>query len=93
MKHILIRGQRTFECYTGAELEGKMCRVAIYEVVRPTWKIFRTRYKDSRGFWVDDYDTLQEGIDKMLDHFLKWEQEEAERKAKWSALEKNGKTH
>ena len=93
MKITVVKQGRTFECYTSADLSGKMCTVNIYEVVRPTWKIFRTRYKDSRGFWVDDYDTLQEGIDKMLDTFLKWEQEEAERRMKWCALEKNGKTH
>lgn len=93
MKTTIIKQGRTFECYPSAECGGKMCMVNILEVVRPTWKIFRTSYKDSRGFWIDDYDTLQEGIDKMLDHFLQWEQEEAERKEKWGALEKNGKTH
>lgn len=90
MKHIVIKEGRTFECYPSAELSGKMCGVNIFEVKRPSWRIFRTTYRDHYAFWVDDYESIQEGIESMVRHFLRKEQEEKARYEKWCALEKNG---
>lgn len=93
MKQIVTIEGRTFECHYGAELGGKMCGVNIFEVKRPKWKIFRTTYQDYRTFWVDDYETIQEGVRQMVMRFLAREQEANACYEKWRALEKNGKTH
>lgn len=93
MKQIVTIEGRTFECHYGAELSGKMCGVNIFEVKRPKWKIFRTTYQDQCTFWVDDYESIQEGVRQMVMRFLAREQEANARYEKWCALEKNGKTH
>lgn len=79
-------GNRTFECYAG--LDGSaMVSVAFWEVVRPTWKIFRTKYYDSKCFWIDDYDSIEIGILASLQYLLDKEQEQNIRINKWKAFE------
>lgn len=88
MKKIVEKEGRTFECYLSSEYQGKMCVVSVYEVVRPSWKIFRTSYQTSESFWISDYDTIAQGVEKMVDCLLVREKEEEERRIKWKALSK-----
>lgn len=92
MKQIITVEGRTFECYISAELGGKICGVSICEVKRPNWRIFRSIFQDQCTFWVDDYESIQEGVRQMIIYFLAREQEARARYEKWCALEKNGKT-
>lgn len=69
-------------------ISRKMCVVSIYEVVRPSWKIFRTSYQDSKSFWLSDYNTITQGVEKMVECLLAREKEEEERRIKWEALSK-----
>lgn len=51
MKKVVVeKDSRTFECYANA-IGCAMCEVNIYEVVKPNWKIFRTKYRDSYSFF------------------------------------------
>lgn len=84
-KHItLTMNNRTFECYYCSELGGKMCSVTFCEVVRPTWKIFRTTLYDTSSFWVDNYATIRDGIGTCLSHLLDEEAKNNERNKKWA---------
>lgn len=87
MKKIIEKEGRTFECHLSSEFQGSMCVVSIYEVVRPSWRIFRTSYQSTKSFWIDEYDTIMQGVEKMVDYLLAYEKEEAKRRAKWEIAE------
>lgn len=84
MKPIIYeRGNRTFKMYVGPDSIHGMACAYLYEL-RPNRKIFKWRMCDSYHFWVDDFDTIEEGCRNRLARFLK---EEADRIAiakKWS---------
>lgn len=90
MKITIVRRGRTFECYPSAECSGKMCSVNVWEVKRPNWKIFRTSYFGSRCFWIDDYESIQEGIEDIVGWLIRKEEHDNARAEKWGALEKSG---
>ena len=79
----IIFGGREFEVYLSPEFSGKMCAVSIYEVVRPNWKIFRTKLPCYKSFWISDYPTIKEGVYAMLENYLADEAEDKEIKRKW----------
>ena len=81
-------GNRTFECYVNPE-GSAMVSVAVWEVVRPTWIIFRTKYYNSKCFWIDDYDSIEMGVLASLQYFLDNEYEENIRIAKWQKFERS----
>lgn len=83
----IIFGGREFEVYLNSEFSGRMCTVAIYEVVRPNWKIFRTKYRAYKTFWISDFETIKEGIYAILNDYLHDEEEENLIEAKWSEVE------
>ena len=76
-------GNREFECYANSSCSQVLVEVQIYEVVRPKWKLFRTKEVDSCSFYIDKFDTIEEGIREMLAKFLVEEKEKQEREAKW----------
>jgi hypothetical protein len=78
---------RTFEMHVSPEGIG-MVSVTVWEVVRPTWKIFRSRYVDSGYFWIDDYSNIRSGAIKVLAHILKEERVFEERAKKWKEFSK-----
>jgi hypothetical protein len=83
----VIFGGREFEVYLESQYGASMCVVTIWEVVRPKWKIFRTKYRDTRSFWISDYETIKQGIYAMIDSYIK-DEEEAERISnKWKELD------
>lgn len=79
----VIFGGREFEVYLSAEYSGKMCAVSIYEVVRPNWKIFRTKYRAYKTFWTSDFKTIKEGMYAMIDSYIIDEQESKLIQEKW----------
>ena len=83
----IIFGGREFEVYLNSEFSGRMCTVAIYEVVRPNWKIFRTKYRAYKAFWISDFETIKEGIYAILDDYLHDEEEANLIEAKWNEVE------
>lgn len=79
---------RTFEVVTVMEAGfcGSMAAAHIYEVVHPSWKIFRTRWLDTKNFWVSDYDTIAEGAEMMLCRLLDAEDKDKEVMEKWESF-------
>ena len=85
----ILFGGREFEVYLSPEVSGKMCAVSIWEVVHPNRKIFRTKYRCYKSFWVSDFETIKEGIYAMINSYIIDEQEENLIEAKWSEVGKN----
>lgn len=87
MKPIIFEhGSRTFKVYAGPDGCG-LANVHIYEH-RPNGKIIKWAFRDSYTFWVEDFDTIEEGCRAKLAKFLN---EEADRLAiakKWEEFEK-----
>ena len=84
----IVLNNRNFEVEVSPELSGSMVSVAIYEVTRPNWKIFRCSYRCYKSFWVTDYDTITEGVISMVQKFLEDEAFEKGIILKWKQFEK-----
>ena len=85
----IIFGGREFEVYLSPEVSGRMCAVSIYEVVHPNRKIFRTKYRCYKTFWISDFKTIKEGVYAMIDSYLTDEEEENLIESKWNEVEEN----
>lgn len=83
----VLYGGREFEVYLSSEFRGRMCEVSVWEVVHPNRKIFRTKYRCYKTFWIDDFETIKEGIYFVLDDYLHEEEEENLIEAKWKEVE------
>lgn len=84
----IVLNNRNFEVEVLPELRGSMVSVAIYEVTRPKWKIFRSSYRCYKTFWVTDYETITEGVLGMVKKFLEEEALEKGIILKWKEFEK-----
>ena len=78
----ILYGGREYEVYCNSQ-GNHMCGVSIYEVVRPNRKIFRTKYKDTKYFFINDYETIKEGIYAMIESLEKDERISNEYSKKW----------
>ena len=90
MKVTICNDNRTFEAYVNSLGLG-LAEVSFYEVVRPTWKIFRTKFFpfDSNTFFVDDYETILLAVQDCLRECLADEAHDKERVEKWKSFEKD----
>lgn len=83
---------RRFECHiSDAFGDGLMAEVTIWEIRNRSqckWWQFRKRYFGSKSFWVDDYPTLNHGIDFCLRELLEEEKEDNRRRKKFEEFEK-----
>ena len=77
---------RTFETVTVMEagFHGEMATVHIYEVVRPTARFFRTRWLDSKSFWISDFPTIDDGVLRMVERVVNKERADAATREKWN---------
>lgn len=82
-KRYVLYGGREFYCYCEGAFGGKMCCVNIYEYFPK--KIFKNKYRDTKSFWVNDYETIKEGVFAMIESYIKDEEEEAKTMAKWES--------
>ena len=82
---------RTFELYISPSCVSGMAEVSIYEVVRPSWKIFRSRHFNGGSFWVEDYDTIADGAYDLLAYYLDKERSANKLAEKWREFTKGGK--
>ena len=83
----IVIDNRVFECAVVPELSGAMCGVSIDEVVRPNWFIFKKSYRGYRTFWVDDFNTIAEGVECMVKKYLADEAQALKIDNKWKELE------
>ena len=76
---------RTFEVTTVLEagFHGEMAHSFIYEVIRPNWKFFRTRWVDTKNFWVSDFPTIADGVLRMVERVIEADLADAELRKKW----------
>lgn len=62
---------KEYEIHTYQDFDGAMVCGNIYEVVRPTWKIFRTSpYGKHFYFWINAFPTVREGVDFYFDDYI-----------------------
>lgn len=83
----VIFGGREFEIDLSPELNGSMCAVVIYEVVHPHRKIFRTKYRCYKTFWISDFETIKQGMYAMIESYLIDEEEENNLAEKWKEID------
>lgn len=90
MKVTICRDNRTFEAYVNSLGLG-LAEVSFYEVVRPTWKIFRTKFfpLGSSSFLTDSYETISLAVQDCLCKCLADEARDKERAEKWKSFEKS----
>ena len=90
MKMTIRHENRTFEAYVKNLGFGGLANVSFYEVVRPTWKIFRTKFfpLGSSDFWIDDYENISLAVQDCLHECLDEEAHEKELEEKWKNFKK-----
>ena len=89
MKMTISKNNRTFIAYVNPIGSG-LAEVSFYEVIRPSWKIFRTTFLPfhTSGLWVQDYESISLGVSACLDSGFEIEQREKEIAEKWKNFEK-----
>ena len=89
MKVTINHSNRTFEAYVGGCGCG-IAEVSFYEVVRPSWKIFRTTILPfhSSCFFLEDFETIMAGIESCLAEGIAKESKEQIFQNKWKDFEK-----
>lgn len=78
---------RQFACYVGCGCISGMAEVIIYEL-RPTKKLFKEKYVDSKSFWLDDFETISKGVVDCLAEVITEENERKKLQEKWKNFEK-----
>ena len=89
-KVIIKKDNRVFEAYVSSTFPN-VVEVTFYEVVRPSWKIFRTKFFPyySTEFYSSKVETIEEGIKYSLNKALAKEAEEKAKMTKWQTFEKS----
>lgn len=77
---------REFKVYVGSAGCG-LADVHIYEH-RPN-KLIKWAFRDSYSFWVEDFDTIEEGCRSRLAKFLSEEADQLAIAKKWEEFDKN----
>ena len=62
--------------------------ISVSEVIRPTWKIFRTRYIDHRIKFVEEYESVENAISIAFSQIMLQEKKEEETRNKIKEFEK-----
>lgn len=81
--------------YSGRQFELKVsfewgCAwIVMYEVIRPTWKIFRTHYLDKCGRSLEGFNTVDDAINDAFYAMIRDLQKEEEIRNKIKEFEKN----
>ena len=91
MKMTINRNNRTFIAHVDSEGYG-IVSVAFHEVIRPNWKIFRATIfpiESSKWFALEDFPSIEEGVNCCLTHVLNMEEKQKENMKKWQDFEKS----
>lgn len=88
-KVIIKTADRIFEAYVSSTFPN-VVDVSFYEVVRPSWKIFRTKFFPyySTNFYLSRFESVEEGIKFSLNQALAKEANEEIKMTKWQTFEK-----
>lgn len=89
-KVIIKKDNRIFEAYVSSVFPN-VVDVSFYEVIRPSWKIFRTKFFPfySTNFYFSEFEVIEEGIKFSLNKALEKEAEEKAKMTKWQTFEKS----
>ena len=68
--------------------EFDMVWVSVREVVRPTWKIFRTRYIDHRVKFLEDFKCVEDAVNTSFLQIMLQEKKKEETRNKIKEFEK-----
>lgn len=60
---------------------------SVYEVTHPNRKIFRTKYLDTKTFFIEDYLSIEIGVKSTLGKVLLAKADEVKRRKKWEEFE------
>ena len=63
--------------------------VSVSEVIRPTWKIFRTRYIDRRLKFLSDFRSVEDAVNTSFLQIMLQEKERTDNRKKIEEFEKN----
>ena len=61
--------------------------VSVSEVIRPTWKIFRTRYIDHRLKFLDNFDSVEDAVNRSFLQIMLQEKQKADNRKKIKEFE------
>ena len=88
-KVIIKTDDRIFEAYVSSPFPN-MVEVSFYDVVRPSWKIFRTKFFPFHSTWFipSMFETIEEGIKFCLNKGFMEEKEANAKMTKWQTFEK-----
>ena len=92
MKITIAKNNRTFEAYV-TSIGCHIVEVSFYEVVRPSWKIFRTKFFPfySTCFFTDEFNTILGGVYDCLNTAFIKRQIDDDTSNKWKEFEKIAK--
>jgi uncharacterized protein YydD (DUF2326 family) len=79
---------KQYNCYVGQGCFSGSVEVLVYEY-RPNKKIHKEKSLDSKWFWLDDYDTIEEGVKTVLAQIVAEQNHDLEMQRKWEEFEKN----
>lgn len=79
---------RTFEIEVHPDFDGAMICCNIFEVVRPTNRFFRTKYRKHSCFWTSDFPSVLEGVKFCLADFVEEEETDRRNYEKFAEFEK-----
>lgn len=90
MKIQIAENDRLFEASV-VSIGCHLVEVTFYEVVRPSWKIFRTKFfpLGSKIFSVDDYENIIDGVRPCLLQVIAKEEHDQKVAEKWKTFEKS----
>lgn len=88
--YVLEVDGRKFNCYVSS-VGSSLCEVSFYEVVKHQNGKEREKFfpLDKRIFWIDDFDTINEGVKHKLAISLQEEAQEIERSEKIKNFKKS----
>lgn len=79
---------KTYVCYVGQGCFTGSVEVSVWERKRPNNRIFKgDRYKGSDWFWVEDYNTIEEGVLDCIKQVIQEDIELDNISKKWKEFE------
>ena len=67
--------------------------VSVREVIRPTWKIFRTRFIDHRVKFIEDFDCVEDAVNTSFLQIMLQEKKKEETRKKIKEFEEKHLTN
>lgn len=86
-KVVYVLDDKKYHCYVGQGCFSGSVEVLVYEY-RPNKKLFKEKSLGSQWFWLDAYDTIEDGVKMALAKVLTEQNHDLEMQKKWEEFEK-----